>query len=63
MFVSIVDPAWKEEDEEILEEADPAGDGKPATELEFVVDDVFEDDDDLEVDELEEDDDISKDDK
>lgn len=41
MFVSIVDPAWKEEEEEILEEASPAGD-----ELEFVVDDILEDDDD-----------------
>lgn len=39
LFICIVDPAWKEEDEEILEEA------KPAAELEFAGDDAFGDDD------------------
>ncbi len=46
LFICIVDPAWREEDEEILE------DGKPAAELEFAGDDAFDEndvfDDDLE---------------
>ena len=45
-----------------LEEAPPIGDRKPPVELEFLGEDVF-DDDDLEVEELQEDDDAPKDDK
>jgi mannose-6-phosphate isomerase-like protein (cupin superfamily) len=55
MFVCIVDPAWKKEDEEVLET-----NGEPAVELEFTADDVIDDDDifddeDFDIEDIEED--------
>lgn len=45
LFVCIVDPAWREEDEEVLEGDGPVRDiGEPLGEVDFVGDEVFEDD-------------------